>query len=494
MEWKEDIIESLKEIITIHERSLTYEPSIDIIETSVDPNLVYLGEPSEKALIGLKDRVAYNATNPYPAPIVQSKKLSSLQDRVCMHMEFDLSAVPGLRYQTGDHLAVWPVNANHEVNLLLRVLGLDDELSRKQPITITTKDGAASNCSLPSPTTREVLLKYYLEIGGLVSRDFLMSLSQFAPTQAAKDSLLRLAKSKAAFRNEVTSRYLSVGKIMEMIESKVAWKEVPFSLLVENFNRIQPRRYSISSSPLKQPRQPSITLVVNNRSVLSERTSRVDQTFFGLATNFLLAHQRNLSSEEQPTIAQEAPIYDLNGPRDKLKSGKVYMHIKRSTFKLPSNPATPIIMVAAGTGIAPFRGFMQERNRLTELGKSVGKMILLFGCRDDTSDYLYRDEWREYEQRLGDNFVMVPAFSRLPGQKKMYVQDALVERKDDIIPLILQQDAAFYICGSASMAREVRTRLVDLLAEAGDQSREDADSMITGKMKKVGLYHEDVWS
>ncbi|KAF5017505.1 hypothetical protein F66182_10557 [Fusarium sp. NRRL 66182] len=151
-------------------------------------------------------------------------------------------------------------------------------------------------------------------------------------------------------------------------------------------------------------------------------------------------------------------------------------------------------MVAAGTGIAPFRGFMQERNRLTELGKSVGKMILLFGCRDDTSDYLYRDEWREYEQRLGDNFVMVPAFSRLPGQKKMYVQDALVERKDDIIPLILQQDAAFYICGSASMAREVRTRLVYLLAEAGDQSREDADSMITRKMKKVGLYHEDVWS
>ncbi|RLL94961.1 hypothetical protein CFD26_100786 [Aspergillus turcosus] len=494
MEWKDEIIEHLKEIITIQERPLTYEPSIEIVGTSVDANLVYLGEPSEKALLGMNDRVAYNATNPYPAILVQSRKLSSLQDRVCMHMEFDLSAVPALRYQTGDHLAVWPINANNEVNRLLRVLGLDDEFSRKQPITIKAKEGAATNCSLPSPTTREVLLKYYLEIGGLVSRDFLMSLSQFAPTDAAKDSLLRLAKSKEAFRNEVTSRYLSAGKIMEMIEPKVAWTGVPFTLLVENFNRIQPRRYSISSSPLKQPRQPSITLVVNNRPVLSERASREDQTFFGLATNFLLAHKHKFSSEEQPTFAQETPMYDLNGPRNKLESGKVYIHIKRSTFKLPPNPATPIIMVAAGTGIAPFRGFMQERTRLMGLGKSVGKMILFFGCRDDTYDYLYRDEWREYEERLGDNFVMVPAFSRLPGQKKMYVQDALVERKDVIMPLILQQGAAFYICGSASMAREVRTRLVDILAEAGDQSREDADSMIAGKMKKAGLYHEDVWS
>lgn len=493
MEWKADIIEHLKETMTIQERPLAYEPSIEIGETSVDDGLVYLGEPSEKALLGLTERVAYNAGNPYPAPLTGSRKLSSVEGRVCMHTEFDLSAVPALRYQTGDHLAVWPFNPDNEVDNLLRILGLDDESHRKQTITVTAKPGADMICSLPSPTTREVLLKYYLEIGGLVSRDFLLSLSQFAPTDVAKDALLRLAKSKEAFRSEVTGRYLSAAKVMEMVEPKVAWTRVPFTLLVESFNRIQPRSYSISSSPLRQPRQPSITMVVNQRSFVSKGGSDGNHSFHGLATNLLLAHQRKFGEEEQSTLVQNAPAYDLNGPRDKLKSRRLYVHIKRSTFKLPPNPATPVIMVGAGTGIAPFRGFMQERARLKELGKSVGKMVLIFGCRDDTSDYLYRDEWRDYEERLGKCFVMVPAFSRLPGHKKTYVQDALVEQRQTIMPLVLEEDAAFYICGSAVMAREVRARLIDLLAEASGRSREDADTAIVGKMKKAGLYHEDVW-
>lgn len=494
MEWKDEIIENLREFMNIQERPIAYEPTIDIAEIGVDANLVYLGEPSEKALLGLTERVAYNAGNPYPAPLTESRKLSSVEERVCVHMEFDLSAVPALRYQTGDHLAVWPFNPDNEVDNFLRILGLDDGAQRKQTIAISMKPGAGMSCSVPSPTTREVLLKYYLEIGGVVSRDFLLSLSQFAPTDAARDTLLRLAKSKDAFRSEVTSRYLSAAKVMEMVEPNVAWSSVPFTLLVESLNRIQLRSYSISSSPLKQPRQPSITMVVDQRPLVSQSESQGNQSFYGLATNLLLAHQRKVNDEVQPTLVENAPTYNLSGPRDKLESKRLYVHIKRSTFKLPPNPATPIIMVGAGTGIAPFRGFMQERARLRELGKFVGKMMLFFGCRDDTSDYLYRDEWRDYEERLGDSFVMVPAFSRLPGQEKTYVQDALVQQTATVMPLVLQQDAAFYICGSSFMAREVRARLIDLLAEASGRSRDDADTMVVGKMKKAGLYHEDVWS
>jgi NADPH-ferrihemoprotein reductase len=493
MEWKDDILESLSDIITLQEHQVTYEPSISISNTSVDPSLIYLGEPSEKELRGIKDKVTYNRHNPYSASIVQSIKLSGLTDRVCVHLEFDLSAVPALRYQAGDHLAVWPINPDSEVNRLLRLLDLDEEKQRKQPIMLSVRGGSTSQRGFPSPTTREALLKYYLEIGALVSREFLLILSQYAPTNVAKATLLRLGNSKDDFRREVAAHFSSVGKVMERIEPNMKWTAVPFSLLVESFNRIQPRSYSISSSPLKQPRRPSITLVVNKRHIPT-LPSNGDDMFFGLTTNYLLAHHHKCSVGGSPGDPLEGPPYDLQGPRQKLGGGKVYIHVKRSTFKLPPNMATPVIMVAAGTGIAPFRGFMQERSRLAELGKPVGKMILFFGCRDDTTDYLYREEWQDYEARFGDWFKIVPAFSRLQGQRKCYVQDVLLEQRDIVLPLILDQDAAFYICGSATMATEVRRRLVEIIARAKMQSLEEADAMIKGKMKKAGLYHEDVWS
>lgn len=498
MTWTEDIIESLRGVIALEERPIKYEPGIDIIDVCVDQNDVYLGELSSKDLYRTEGRVDYNAQNPYPAPISSSKTLSSIESRVFVHMEFNLSAVPALRYQTGDHLVVWPINPEDEVNRLTRLLGWDETYSKK-PILIETKEASASKSNLPSPTTRETLLKYYLGIGGVVSRDFLLLLSQYAPTEGAKESLMRLGKNKEEFRDEVAGRYLSLGRVMEMVEAKVKWTDVPFSLLVESFNRLQPRSYSISSSPLVQPRQPTITLVVNDRQSRAQEDAKEEIRFHGLATNFLLAHDRSYSLREQTSLQTQQqqvlakrPLYDLEGPRKKLAGGKVYMYIKRSTFKLPTNPATPIIMVGAGTGIAPFRGFLQERARLAELGRPIGKMVLLFGCRDDSSDFLYKEEWEEYKARLGDRFVLIPAFSRLAGHKKNYVQDIMIENKELIAPMV-EEGAALYICGAAAMAREVRSRLTDVLADRSGQRKEDIDERVIRKMKKAGLYHEDVW-
>lgn len=503
MDWKEEVLEPLSAIIALNERPITYEPSLDILDACVDDHLVYLGEPSDKALCETREPVAYNSQNPYAAPIALSTTLSAIPNRVCAHMEFSLSAAPALRYQTGDHLAVWPVNPENEVDRLMNLIGLD-ETQRKRPILIETKSGNTNKPTIPLPTTRESLLKYYLEIGALPSRDSLVLLSQYAPTEAASAALLRLGKDKAAFRTKVAVRHRSIGKVLESISpTPGSWGNVPFSLLVESFRRIQPRSYSISSSPLVQPRQPSITMVVNNKQIQDPDDAKQEDRFHGLATNFLLAHNGDFAARGQarlllpqrnaPPSSDDGPEYDLNGPRGKLSGAKVYMHIKRSTFKLPPNAATPVIMVAAGTGVAPFRGFVQERARLVELGKRVGTMVLFFGCRDDSTDFLYRDEWRDFQAKLGDGFVLVNAFSRMPGRRKMYVQDALAERGELVGRLVDNEGAAFYICGAASMAREVRERLVVLLAEKRGCGREEADKKISGKMKKEGLYYEDVW-
>lgn len=495
MDWKEAILEDLGAIITLTERPITYEPAIEITEVNVDKKDIYLGELNDNQLYGETGRVAYNEKNPYAAPIAASRIISSVPNRNCVHMEFNLSAVPALRYQTGDHLAVWPVNPENEVERLFHMLGLD-EVERTRPVNIESKDTATSKLNLPSPTTREALLKHYLEICALASRDLLVMLAQYAPTPSAKEKLLRFGHDKEAFRTEIAERYLSVGKVMEMVEPEAKWKKVPFSLLVESFGRLQPRRYSISSSPLVQPRQPSITMIANNRQIKLQEDAKEETTqFMGLASNFLLAHDCAYNAAEKSSESQQLGSlarYDLNGPRNKLIGGKIFIHIKRSTFKLPTNPLIPIVMIGAGTGIAPFRGFVQERARLAELGKPIGKMLLFFGCRSEGSDFLYREEWDHWKKKLGDKFELITAFSREPSKAKVYVQHRVREEAEKVEQLV-DDRAAVYICGAAAMAREVRQGLVDVLAERKGMDPEEVDLKFITKMKKAGLYQEDVW-
>lgn len=487
MDWKEAVLEDLGKAIVLSERPITYQPNIDILDVCVDDHTIYLGEPSEKALQGVTEKVAYNANNPYAAPVAASRVLSPTPDRICTHMEFNIVGAPALRYQTGDHLAVSPVNPDNEVELLFSLLDLD-EVTRSRPIIISAKEGATTGKpSLPSPTTRETLFKYYLEICALPSRDFVVLLSEYAPTVAAKEALLRLGTNKEAFRSEVVARYLTTGKLMQLVEPDRKWTSVPYSLLVENFNHIQPRYYSISSSPLVQPRQPAVTVAVDRRKIPSEEAAKKEQGFLGLASNYLLAHEQLQNGRDR-----NGATYDLEGPRGKLSGSKVYVHVRKSTFKLPTQSHTPIIMVAAGTGIAPFRGFLQERARLAELGKPVGKMVLFFGCRDDDVDFLYKDEWQLWQEQFRESFVMVPCFSRLKGQRKKYVQDGLLEHKE-LVANLIEERAAFYVCGAASMAREVRSRLVNVLSESSGVSSNEADATISGRMRRAGLYQEDVW-
>lgn len=494
MDWKEAVLEDLGAFITLTEHPITYEPAIEISEVSVDDKDIYHGELNDKQLYGESGRAAYNEKNPYAAPIAASRIISSVPNRNCVHMEFDLSAVPAMRYQTGDHLAVWPVNPENEVERLFQMLGLD-EVERTKPVKIESKDTAASKFNLPSPTTREAILKHYLEICALASRDLLVMLAQYAPTPSAKEKLLRFGQDKEAFRTEIAIRHLSVGKVMEMVEPEAKWKNVPFSLLVESFGRLQPRKYSISSSPLVQPRQPTITMVANNRQIKVREDSKEEIQFMGLASNFLLAHDRAYNAAQKSSESQQLSTlakYDLNGPRNKLSNGKVFIHIKRSTFKLPNSPLIPIVMVGAGTGIAPFRGFVQERARLAELGKPIGKMLLFFGCRSEASDFLYGEEWSHWKKQLGDKFELITAFSREPSKPKVYVQHKVREEAEKVGQLV-DDRAAVYICGAAAMAREVRKGLVDVLAKRKGMDPEDVDLKILTKMKKTGLYQEDVW-
>ncbi|KAI5305672.1 hypothetical protein KEM56_003676 [Ascosphaera pollenicola] len=324
---------------------------------------------------------------------------------------------------------------------------------------------------------------------------FLSSLAHFAPDDKAKQELKKLGDDKDYFSEKVTSRCLNIAQVIQAVSS-TPFSAVPFSLLMEGIPKIQPRYYSISSSSLAQPNLVSITAVVESiRIPASEHVLR------GVTTHYLLAlKNRQHASAADKTIDTTSDVgmnqlnYVLDGPRNKFAPLKVPVHVRHSNFKLPSDPKRPVIMIGPGTGVAPFRAFVQERAEQKKKGEEVGPTILFFGCRKEEEEFLYKDEWAEYTRILGpDNFKLITAFSRA-GPQKVYVQHRLRENAALVNDLLQKQQANFYVCGDAShMAREVTSTLVDIISEQRGIAHEKADEIVK-RMRNSGKYLEDVWS
>jgi sulfite reductase alpha subunit-like flavoprotein len=172
---------------------------------------------------------------------------------------------------------------------------------------------------------------------------------------------------------------------------------------------------------------------------------------------------------------------------------RVIVSVRRSQFKLPSKKNVPVIMVGPGTGLAPFRGFLQERAAANAAGGGgaggSNKMRLYFGCRRRDTDFIYGDELEKY---AADGLVDLRiAFSR-EGQEKVYVQHLMAEDGKLLADLILREGAAVYVCGDASnMAKDVDAALRDCLCKYGDKLETEAKDYLQ-QMADNGRYAQDV--
>ena len=169
----------------------------------------------------------------------------------------------------------------------------------------------------------------------------------------------------------------------------------------------------------------------------------------------------------------------------------VFAFVREPTiaFRPPDDPQPPMIMIGAGTGLAPFRGFLQERAAQRARRVPVATSLLFFGCRTSEDDYLYEDELSRYE---ADGVVKVDAvFSREGDSKRRYVQDAIIERADDVWDLIANKNANIYVCGNANtMAPGVRTALIQVFRMNSDAST-DGNNWLAGL--RAGRFLEDIW-
>ncbi|KAF8237123.1 putative cytochrome P450 oxidoreductase [Tricholoma matsutake] len=523
LEWKDGMWEAFAEALHVEEGQ--GGDSADFVVSELDshaPEKVYLGELSARALT--KTKGIHDAKNPYPAPVIVARELfQSVQDRNCVHMELNTEG-SGITYQHGDHVGVWPLNPDVEVDRLLCVLGLYEK--KDCVIGIESLDPALAKVPFPVPTTYVTVLRHYIDISAVAGRQILGTLSKFAPNPEAEAFLKNMNTDKEAYHRVIAEGCLKLGEVLQLAakddlrarpdpDNTTSWP-IPFDIIVSSIPRLQPRYYSISSSPKLSPNSIHVTAVVlKYQSIASEHVP--PKWVYGVGSNFLMNLKHVANGENLPLISETAdlaapslPTYLIEGPRGAYKQDTIYkspIHVRRSTFRLPANPKSPVVMVGPGTGVAPFRGFVQERVALAR--RSVdkngpdalaewGRISLFYGCRRSDEDFLYKDEWPQYTEELRGKFHMHCAFSRenyKPDGSKIYVQDLIWDDREHIADAILNGKGYVYICGEAkNMSKQVEEVLARILGEAKGGSAEVEGAAELKLLKERSRLMLDVWS
>ncbi|MDE1169646.1 MAG: sulfite reductase subunit alpha [Verrucomicrobium sp.] len=376
----------------------------------------------------------WSRNNPFLALVSENKLLSKAgSNKDTRHIVVDISG-SGLKYGVGDSLGVLAKNPAALVDEILRLLKIDPAA----PVA-----GPAGNIPV-----REALIKNY--IVNRVGKKFVKGLAERLPAGEKKAALDAVCANEEALDDYVFTRDL-VDVLVEHPGVTLTAEE-----LVSLINKSLPRLYSIASSGTVHPEHVHLTV-----AVVRYQTHNRWKT--GLASGYLGDHC--------PVGSREVPVY--------VQPTK--------HFHLPADDA-PIIMVGPGTGIAPFRAFLQERRHRG----ATGRNWLFFGDQQRASDFLYEEEFEDYKK---DGFLtrLDTAFSR-DQEQKVYVQDRMRENGAEMWKW-LQEGAYFYVCGDAKrMAKDVHQALISIAAEHGKLPQEEAQAYIeTTFAKTEKRYLKDVY-
>jgi cytochrome P450/NADPH-cytochrome P450 reductase len=340
------------------------------------------------------------------------------------HISFQLP--PETSYTAGDYLAVLPLNPEQAVKKVIKNFQLPFDG------VVTIKKSGSTTLPTGKPISIFDLLSGYVEISLPASRQDVELLASVAQDHAEKERLQSLSKEDA-FKSDIADRRITILDLLEQYPSAA----IPFPQYLALLSPLRPRYYSISSSPLANPHRCTLTY-----SVIDAPSWSSDGRFLGVAGTYL----RSLKVGDQALVA--------------VRSTNKY-------FRLPVDPeTTPIVMFCAGSGLAPFRGFIQERSVLIkEGGRKLAPALLFVGCRSPKADRLYGAELDEWA-RLGAVDVRY-AYSQDPAASEgcKYVQDRLLKDKDDVLEM-WYQGARFYVCGSRMMAQGVSAASSQLVVEA----------------------------
>jgi NADPH-ferrihemoprotein reductase len=387
-----------------------------------------------------------------------------------LHIELDIKDTR-IRYDAGDHVAIYPKNDENLVNRIGDLLNIN--LDTIFTLKALDEDATRRN-PFPCPTTYRTALRYYIDITAFPRTHILKELSEYTTEESEKAKLLLMSGTSQEGKNAYAEWIVgSCRHIVHILEDMPRCKPA-IDHLMELLPRLQPRFYSISSSSRVHKERIHVTAVVVEYDTKTGRKNK------GVCTTWL-----------QPMVPQITEGSDVREDKEQIVDFRIPCYVRRSQFRLPNRPQTPVIMVGPGTGLAPFRGFIQERAWQKKEGKQVGETHLYFGCRNRDVDFIYREELEQYE--MDGALSLHTAFSR-DQANKVYVTHRMKENASDIWRLIEEENAHFYICGDAKMmAKDVRDLIIEIIKIHGGKPQEQAEAYVKA-MEQQKRYSADVWS
>ncbi len=391
--------------------------------------------PDSKTLNSVQDnkhsaQQKYSRKNPYPAELLKRVKLNAEGSaKETIHLEFKLEEA-ALTYEAGDSLAVLAHNADDVVQDIITLTKLNSSsLVKIKGESYTLLESLTSKLDIT--TLSLSVIKRYNEL--------------------IKDNQLE-ELLKPENKNDLQD-YISGREIIDLLYEFPA-EELSADALISIMRKLPSRLYSIASSPKAHPQEVHLTVgVVRYHTHGRERK--------GVCSTFLA---------ERIFKGSKAEVFVTTNKK----------------FKLPVNNETPIIMVGPGTGIAPFRAFIEERKATS----ATGKNWLFFGDQHYSTDFLYQSEWQNY---LNEGILtkLDVAFSR-DQKEKIYVQNRMLENSRELFAW-LEKGAYFYVCGDAThMANDVDDALHDIIEKEGGLEQEDAKAYVK-KLKDEKRYLRDVY-
>ena len=375
----------------------------------------------------------YTRNSPYLSQVLVNTRLTGPEsEKDTIHVELELEE--GMSYVPGDAVGIIPTNRDPQVDAVLAALGNrgDERVLDHYKVEISFREALATRLAI-----------------GKLTRGSVNQLGKLAGTNAPKGLQALLGPENKAIAEE----YVWGREFLDLVcdfPGIISEPQQLFNILA----RLTPRMYSIASAIEAHPNQVHTTVRVVRYHSHGEDRQGVCSGFMG----------------------ERAPV------GDKLP---VFLH-ENNQFRLPADTNAPIIMIGPGTGIAPFRSFLEYRHTLGHKGDNW----LFFGEQRSVSDYLYKEQFQAMEKE-GFLTRLHTAFSR-DQQRKVYVQDRMRENADDLFAW-LEAGAYFYVCGDAQrMAKDVETALLDIIALGSNCTLEMAGEYLN-EMKKQKRYQRDVY-
>ncbi|KOB72118.1 Nitric oxide synthase 2, partial [Operophtera brumata] len=377
----------------------------------------------------------------------------------------DMEPKGEIKYDPGDHVGIMACNRKELVDSLLsRMNDIDnyDEPVQLQLMKEThTSAGPVKSWEpherLPVVSVRELFTRF-LDITTPPSTILLQYLATTCDNAAEKEKLNNLATDPAAYEDWRHFLFPTLPEVLELFSSA----KPSASLLAALLSPLQPRFYSISSSPIAHPKRLHLTV-----AVVTYRTQDGEgPVHYGVCSNYLM---------------------------DRKPGDEVHLFIRSAqNFHLPQDLSVPLILIGPGTGIAPFRGFWHHRRAQlnSRTRHNAGPVWLFFGCRTKTMD-LYREE-KQLALKDGVLSKVFLALSREEDIPKMYVQDLAEQEGAQIQDLLINRGAHFYVCGDCKMAEDVHQKLKGIVKKHGNMTDEQVQNFMF-MLKEENRYHEDIF-